>query len=616
MIDLHEDKSGVKTFTQISKASSSYLFHTNTFQEPLLYNPSSVYWVRFKLDLLNTNLVVSQRYILELFGLNFNSVELFKTIDGIHYTVSKSGLALNFNKRSIKHRNTVFMIDVNHKNPYYVYLRCTVSRPAKGVFALWNYSKMLTFSNAQYFLLAIFYGIALAMILYNLFLFLTMLDRAYIFYVGYIVFMVLYSLSLDGIGFQYVWPNYPIINDYSLDVSIYGLLIFALLYTHSFLKPAFKDISLDWVFISVIAFRSVIFILGLTLFPNLLNIPFFDMLTMMYIYAVGVYAFIRGYRPARFFILAFTMLFFGFALSSLASIGLFQSVSYIQFSFNLGVTFEMVLLSFSLADRIKLLMEDREVAREQVIIQLQEKEQLKDRLNLMLEEKVLERTKELEDKNKQLDGLIYKASHDLKGPLKSIIGLTTVGKLDVKDTAAKEYFDHILASTKRLDNVLSDLLDITKINENKLKHECIDFKQIISEILLSFENLEGFKAMKINIDMHQQKEFYGDERMIYSIVQNMIENAFKYRDQDKNPSTLDITIHTDKQRTKLEFKDNGLGISDDLKDKVFDMFFKANELSSGTGLGLYLVKLSVQKMGGTLNLQTEKGKGSLFTITF
>ncbi|MDB5274370.1 MAG: arcB, partial [Chitinophagaceae bacterium] len=400
------------------------------------------------------------------------------------------------------------------------------------------------------------------------------------------------------------------------NVSIFSLLIFALLYAHSFLKPVFKASALDWVFISVIGFRTAIFIAGLTAFPGLLNIPFFDILAMLFIYGVGIYAFFRGYTPARFFILAFTMLFIGFAVTSLASIGLFRGIPHLQYAVNVGVTCEMVLLSFSLADRIKLLMEDRSVAREQVINQLQEKEQLKDRLNRMLEEKVLERTKELEDKNKQLDSLIYKSSHDLKGPLKSIIGLTTVGKMDVKDPAAREYFEHILLSTKRLDRVLADLLDITKVNENKLKHERVDFSHIINEILLSFENIEGFKDMKIDINIQQEKDFYGDEKMLYSVFQNMIENAFKYRDQTKRPSTLEVSIISDKQKTKIEFKDNGLGIDPDLKDKVFDMFFKANEQSSGTGLGLYLVKLSIQKMGGHVYLQTSKGQGSLFTIIF
>jgi signal transduction histidine kinase len=615
MMDIYEDKEADKTFKQISRSTSTYLFHNNAFQEPLFYNTNAVYWVRFRLNSEDSTHNI-YRWILELEDLNFSEVAFYQTKDGVHYGVAKSGLDFPFYERSVIHKNNLFMVDVADGSSHYAYLKFRVSRPVKGTFALWGYRNMLAFSNTQYFMLALFYGIALAMMLYNLFLFLTIRDAAYIYYVGYILSMVLYTSSLDGIGFQYLWSSEPLINDHIQHVSIFSFLIFALLYAHSFLKPIFKASALDWVFISVIVFRTGIFIAGLTIFPGLLNIPFFDILAMLFIYGVGVYAFFRGYKPARFFILAFTMLFIGFAITSLASIGLFRGIDYLQYALNVGVTCEMILLSLSLADRIKLLMEDRSEAREQVINQLQEKEQLKDRLNRMLEEKVLERTKELEDKNKQLDSLIYKSSHDLKGPLKSIIGLTTVGKMDVKDPAAREYFDHILLSTKRLDRVLADLLDITKVNENKLKHERVDFSHIIKEIIMSFENIEGFKDMKINIDIQQEKDFYGDEKMLYSVFQNMIENAFKYRDPTKNPPMLDISIISDKQKTKIEFKDNGLGIDAELKDKVFDMFFKANEQSSGTGLGLYLVKLSIQKMGGHLYLQTAKGEGSLFTIVF
>lgn len=615
MMDIYEDKEGDKTFRQVSRSSSSYLFHNNTFEEPQFYNTNAVYWVRLRLSSQESTQQV-YRWILELEDLNFSQVEFFQTKDGVHYNIVKSGQDIPFHQRSVIHKNNLFMVDLQAGPAHYAYLKFKVARPVKGSFALWGYRNMLAFSNTQYFMLALFYGIALAMMLYNLFLFLTIRDAAYIYYVCYIFSMVLYTSSLDGIGFQYLWPYEPLINDHVQHVSIFCFLIFALLYAHSFLKPVFKASALNWVFLSVIGFRTAIFIAGLTIFPGLLNIPFFDILAMLFIYGVGIYAFFRGYTPARFFILAFTMLFIGFAITSLAGIGLFRGIDYLQYALNVGVTCEMVLLSLSLADRIKLLMEDRSQAREQVINQLQEKEQLKDRLNRMLEEKVLERTKELEDKNKQLDSLIYKSSHDLKGPLKSIIGLTTVGKMDVKDPAAREYFDHILLSTKRLDRVLADLLDITKVNENKLKHERVDFSHIINEILLSFENIEGFKDMKIDVNIQQEKDFYGDEKMLYSVFQNMIENAFKYRDPNKKPSTLDISIISDKQKTKIEFKDNGLGIDTELKDKVFDMFFKANEQSSGTGLGLYLVKLSIQKMGGHLYLQTTKGEGSLFTIVF
>ena len=102
--------------------------------------------------------------------------------------------------------------------------------------------------------------------------------------------------------------------------------------------------------------------------------------------------------------------------------------------------------------------------------------------------------------------------------------------------------------------------------------------------------------------------------MIYSIFQNLIENAFKYRDTTKENSILTVRIEVDKQKSVIEFADNGLGINKDLKDKIFDMFFRASELSGGTGLGLYLVKMAVEKIGGRINVETGLNKGSIFTI--
>ena len=102
--------------------------------------------------------------------------------------------------------------------------------------------------------------------------------------------------------------------------------------------------------------------------------------------------------------------------------------------------------------------------------------------------------------------------------------------------------------------------------------------------------------------------------MIYSIFQNLIENAFKYRDVNKGTQALFVRIEVDKQKSVIEFTDNGLGINKDLKDKIFDMFFRASELSGGTGLGLYLVKMAVEKIGGRIQVETELNKGSTFTI--
>lgn len=236
--------------------------------------------------------------------------------------------------------------------------------------------------------------------------------------------------------------------------------------------------------------------------------------------------------------------------------------------------------------------------------------------NILLEKTVRQRTSELEEANERLETFVYKASHDIKGPLKSIIGLTVVGQKDVQDETAKNYFDHILKSTRKLDNLLMDLLQITKVRKTTLQLEKINFNEMVAGVLTSFENFPGYDKMKISIEIKENVPFYSDKKLLNSIIQNLIENPIKYQDTKKPVNILDIKISVTKKMTELIFSDNGVGISKDNQKYIFDMFFKANENANGTGLGLYIVKTTVEKLQGSITLESEPGKGSTFTVRF
>ncbi|HEY8402624.1 MAG TPA: two-component regulator propeller domain-containing protein [Cytophagaceae bacterium] len=235
--------------------------------------------------------------------------------------------------------------------------------------------------------------------------------------------------------------------------------------------------------------------------------------------------------------------------------------------------------------------------------------------NLLLEETVKLRTSELKEANEQLESFVYKASHDIKGPLKSIIGLTTIGKVDVqKGGDPINYFDHILKSTSKLDKLLYDLLEVTKVKQATLKFEKISFKEIVSDALYSFENFPGYEKMEFILNIQDTEEFYSDKKLLYSLIQNLIENPIKYLDPQKPKNSLTINITANENYANLAFTDNGIGISEDNLKKVFDMFYKVNDGSNGTGLGLYIVKKTVEKLHGTIRVESTPGIGSTFYV--
>ncbi len=223
---------------------------------------------------------------------------------------------------------------------------------------------------------------------------------------------------------------------------------------------------------------------------------------------------------------------------------------------------------------------------------------------------------ELKESNEQLEVFVYKASHDIKGPLRSIIGLTTIGKEDVKDQVALNYFDHILLSTKKLDSLLLDLLQVTKVKQATVTYEHVNFKEMVDSAISSFEHLPGFEKIKIEVEIKDNGKFQSDKKILQSVIQNLIENPIKYHDPQKPVNTLSINIEADETGASLRFSDNGLGIPADMKDKVFEMFYKVNENSNGTGLGLYIVKTSVEKLNGKIDLESTEGIGTTFIVDF
>lgn len=220
----------------------------------------------------------------------------------------------------------------------------------------------------------------------------------------------------------------------------------------------------------------------------------------------------------------------------------------------------------------------------------------------------------LEEKIKELDTFIYRSSHDLKGPLASLQGLLNVAKTEILDTNALQYFKLIERSVIHLDTILMDLLNITKITQGSLNIVDINLEETIRTIINNFENLPEHQNISWSLDFMGCPTLRLDKSLVNNIFQNLIINAIKYRDKDKPSSTISINTKSYADELMVKIKDNGEGIPENLQRNVFDMFFRGNTKSSGTGLGLYIVKNAVEKLGGRILLESKEKVGSTFTI--
>ncbi len=231
------------------------------------------------------------------------------------------------------------------------------------------------------------------------------------------------------------------------------------------------------------------------------------------------------------------------------------------------------------------------------------------------EEQLRKSESDLKSANKDLETFIYRASHDLRGPLSSIIGLTNVSKLEITDPKAKQYLDMIQLSTKKLDDTLVGLVQSMAIKDISKFEDVIEFKVMINDILDRFQYYDGFSKVKFEVNINLSEPFISSRLILQPIIQNLVENSIKYQNINLDKAVSRITVSDNANEVMIVFEDNGMGIDSTIHDKVFDVYYKGTQKSKGSGLGLYIVKTGIERLKGTIRLKSSPGLGSTFIIT-
>jgi PAS domain S-box-containing protein len=222
--------------------------------------------------------------------------------------------------------------------------------------------------------------------------------------------------------------------------------------------------------------------------------------------------------------------------------------------------------------------------------------------------------KDLLYKNRELDTFVYKASHDLKAPLASLRGLVTIAQDEVTGDAAARYFPLIDRTITKMDDVLQGLLEVAWIKQGALDYQAIRLDDLLPTILRSIEHAPGFSTTKVEFDIPKRFEFVSDPKILNSVLQNLMHNAIKYHREEGDDKFVKVIAQETPNHIIITVQDNGPGIPPAAQEKLFDMFFRASNKSKGSGLGLYIVKNSLEKMGGSIKLQSEVGRGTEFIV--
>ena len=226
-----------------------------------------------------------------------------------------------------------------------------------------------------------------------------------------------------------------------------------------------------------------------------------------------------------------------------------------------------------------------------------------------------EKNKELEKTNAELNHFVYSASHELRAPLSSVLGLLEIIKMDEDKPQLLEKLDMMDTAIQNLDSFISDIIQYSRNRNVEIVGELINFDKLVQDSLASLWYLKNRSEIAITVKIDEEIPFVSDRKRVSVILNNLISNAIKYHNLSQADPTIGLTIKTNSSYATVKVEDNGIGIAQEHIDKIFDMFYRVPSKVMGSGIGLFIVSEILNKLDGEFTIESKPKQGTVFLIT-
>ena len=630
---------------------------------------SSSHWIRFKI--YNTGPTDN---VLELTYPILDELTYFLYKDKVLIDSLRTGQKVRFSQRVIDHQNFVFNLP-NEMGHFEVLLKVRSGsqiiipleiKPKKS----WVETRL----RSDLFFGA-YVGIFLVMFLYNLFVYFSTKDKNYLYYIFYILTVCFTQIVLKGYGFKFLWPNSPEFAEKSvyLGGAVSGIAV--IIFVRSFLRTKEYVPKVDFVFKIFFGLYIVSLILAVfSMYSHSLNlINFTAGLGSIILIVASIQIFKAGNRSALFFTVAWSVFLIAIIIFVLKDYNLLPYNNFTSNVLELGSSIEVILLSLALADRINVLNYEKKLAQENELNVMQENQNLIKRRNVELEERVKQRTIDLEESNKDLGSAMNELqdaqaklvsneklvslghltagiAHEINNPINFVASnvnplkrdLDDIFKLlDKYDSTAKEKLDEKSISDieelkeeieleylkKEIDQLIQGIDDgaqrtaeIVKGLKNYSRIDEADFRyaDIHEGIDSTLVILQNLLKGKVNVVKHYDFKieriqcFPGKLNQVFA---NLITNSIQaIATAKRDKGVISIFTSESEKNVVIKIRDNGSGIPDELKYSIFDPFFTTKDVGEGTGLGLSIVHSIIEQHKGTISFVSEPGEYTEFKI--
>ncbi|MNF48939.1 Autoinducer 2 sensor kinase/phosphatase LuxQ [compost metagenome] len=607
-MDVFEDVRGDATIEDVSSPALDGSFRRN--EKPVLnagYS-RSVFWLRIDLEYRPRTKGGQQNWLLELAYPPLDHLDLYLP-DGLggYQLAQRTGDALPFHSRQIKQNNYLFSFGLQPNQPQRVYLRLQSEGSIQAPLTLWSPRAFVEEQPERIYVLGIIYGVLLVMLIYNLFIFLSVRDTSYLYYILYIASFGLYQISVNGAGIQYFWPDNPWWANAATPFLIGSAALFGCQFARSFLHTAEHSPWMDRSLLGLTVLGALAMVLALTASYGL-ALRLATSLALIFtvvIFAAGVLAWLRGMRVARYFIIAWSAFLLGGAINTLMVLGYLPNGFFTMYASQIGSALEVGLLSLALADRINAMKEERA------------------RILLDAGRKLEALNQELANSNRLKDEFLATVTHELRTPMNGVIGSLELMQTLPLDDEMEQYQRTAAGSARDMMRLVNDILAMTELQAGKLypRREPFSLRGLMDSLRVQYAARAAEKGLCFDLDLDHKlpDTLEGDAGKLAQALGYLLDNAIKFTSQ----GSVGLKVSGQEPlggslALRIEVTDTGIGFATPADGLLYRRFFQLDGSMTreygGLGIGLALSQQLVELLGGKLSHRSQPGRGSTFSL--